>query len=321
MSYKMPIIFSLLLHVVILGLFFLHFPSKKQPDKQVSIIKAVAVSQSQIQPKQTPTIEPMVKKVDTISEETIRRLEQIALKQPDVRKVPIAKPVVSKPIPAPTTPAAQVPVPPPLEIKQTEEALQEPKINDQAIINWQAKKKHMEQEHKQLIKKQEQELAKKRREQEMEQLQKELEEAKNKEPKEALAKPENESADLSQIKSNLEEEMSAEKEQLAASQLQVKMQEADMGKYKAKIIQTISQKWLIPDADKNLSCQLLVHLAPGGVVVNVEVIKASGDEGLDRSARTAIMKASPLPVPESSDLFDNFRTLRLTFRPQGIISE
>lgn len=98
--------------------------------------------------------------------------------------------------------------------------------------------------------------------------------------------------------------------------------QGEVDKYKALIIQAISQQWIIPDSvQKNLQGQLLVRLAPGGMVLNVQVTQSSGDAVLDRSARTAVFKASPLPVPNDSALFDRFRELNLTFQPQGILAD
>ena len=94
----------------------------------------------------------------------------------------------------------------------------------------------------------------------------------------------------------------------------------EVDKYKALIIQSISRQWLIPeDVDRTLSAKFIIKLAPGGVVLDVKLTKSSGDAVLDRSAQTAIYKASPLPVPEESDVFDEFRELHLTVRPEGTL--
>jgi colicin import membrane protein len=90
--------------------------------------------------------------------------------------------------------------------------------------------------------------------------------------------------------------------------------------YKAAIIQAIAAQWIIPDGvDKNATCQLLVKVGPGGVVLSVKLLSSSGNVLLDRSAQTAVLKASPLPVPSDSVIFDDFRELRLTVRPEGFV--
>ena len=117
------------------------------------------------------------------------------------------------------------------------------------------------------------------------------------------------------IKQNMTQQLAAEQKQMAAAQ---KMQ-GEVNKYKALILQAISSYLILPpNLPKGISCKLLVSVAPGGEVLSVEMIQSSGNAALDRSAKTAVLKASPLPVPKDTDLFDNFRTIRLTVRPEGV---
>ncbi len=109
-------------------------------------------------------------------------------------------------------------------------------------------------------------------------------------------------------------------EQAAMAAARNKQQLSEIDRYKSMIVQDIQQNWLVPsNANKNLSTQLLINLGPGGVVLNVQIVRSSGNPVLDRSAQTAVLKSSPLPVPSSPELFDKFRTLRLTVRPEDII--
>jgi colicin import membrane protein len=92
-----------------------------------------------------------------------------------------------------------------------------------------------------------------------------------------------------------------------------------LDEYKAQIVQAIQQQWIVPTGvNKSLSCVLLIHLAPSGVVLSVQTLRSSGDAVLDRSARVAVFKASPLPAPKDPAVFDKFRELRLTVRPEHI---
>ena len=91
--------------------------------------------------------------------------------------------------------------------------------------------------------------------------------------------------------------------------------------YKGQILQAIQQQWILPDsANKEQTCVFLIHLGPGGVVISVNLVRSSGDAVLDRSAKVAVFKASPLPVPQDPVVFDQFRELRLTVRPENIAS-
>lgn len=114
----------------------------------------------------------------------------------------------------------------------------------------------------------------------------------------------------------LEKQLNQEQQQLSASQAAATQGEID--KYKVQILQAISQQWIVPqNLRDNLSCKLLIRLAPKGMVLNVTLIESSGDPILDRSAIAAVYKASPLPVPENDALFDNFRELNLTVKPNS----
>jgi colicin import membrane protein len=92
-------------------------------------------------------------------------------------------------------------------------------------------------------------------------------------------------------------------------------------KYKALILQTISQHWLVPSGvDKKRSAELLIRVAPSGVVLDVQLTKSSGDDALDRSARAAVLKSSPLPVPTDLDAFEAFRQFVLKVKPENLLA-
>jgi colicin import membrane protein len=93
-----------------------------------------------------------------------------------------------------------------------------------------------------------------------------------------------------------------------------------VNKYKALILQAISRRWIVPGGiDKSRFAELLIRLAPGGAVLDVQITKSSGDISLDRSARAAVFKASPLPVPTDADAFDQFRQFVLKVKPEDLV--
>lgn len=310
---KLAIILSVGLHVIIFCFLFMKLPhSKNKPDNNVKIIQAVTINEQALT-KENPTPKSTV---PTLSENTIRKIEQTALKQTEVTKIPIAKPI--------SEPEPQTPVEPPLPVKPEPQplkpvVLQQPKP-PQVIEKKETKVVEKNQEKElQKVKHQEALQTKKRQAEAAAELQKELE-AEAKESKEKEDEDQDQVAaieDNNQKDSEAEGKGEAEQTKTASNS----PSNGELDKYKNLIIQSISRKWILPEnVENNLSCQLLVHLGPGGVVLSVDIVKESGDGNLDRSARNAIMKASPLPVPESLDLFDNFRALRLTFRPEGIVS-
>jgi colicin import membrane protein len=97
--------------------------------------------------------------------------------------------------------------------------------------------------------------------------------------------------------------------------------EGVVNQYKALILQAISEHWIIPtQTNKKLTCELMIHLAPGGTVLTVQVIRTSGDVPLDNSARAAVLKASPLPVPKEPQLFASFRQFVLKVKPENVLA-
>ncbi len=109
-------------------------------------------------------------------------------------------------------------------------------------------------------------------------------------------------------------------QQLVAEESQSVRSQATQGeidKYKALILRQIQQNWIMPQNVQNLSAILRVEVAPGGMILKVNLIKSSGNDALDNSAIAAVNKASPLPVPKDSAAFSAFRTFTLTVKPEG----
>lgn len=91
-------------------------------------------------------------------------------------------------------------------------------------------------------------------------------------------------------------------------------------KYTALIIQAIGEQWRVPpQANRKLTSVLMIRLGPGGTVIDVQVTKGSGDPSLDSSARAAVFRASPLPVPETAQEFEPFRQFVLKVKPENIV--
>lgn len=90
-----------------------------------------------------------------------------------------------------------------------------------------------------------------------------------------------------------------------------------MDQYVAIIRQKVTRNWLRPPGTPSgLSCTVSVRLIPGGEVVEARVTVSSGNALFDRSVETAVLKASPLPLPPDPTLFPRFRDLRFLFNPE-----
>jgi colicin import membrane protein len=85
------------------------------------------------------------------------------------------------------------------------------------------------------------------------------------------------------------------------------------------IVNAIGRQWILPEnVDSSLSSKFRIRLARDGTVMEVSLMVSSGDAVLDRSAQTAIYKASPLPVPADTETFELFRDISLTVKPENV---
>jgi colicin import membrane protein len=98
--------------------------------------------------------------------------------------------------------------------------------------------------------------------------------------------------------------------------------EAAARSYVAVIQDRIESFWSRPaSARKGMKCELALQLVPTGRVINVTVVKSSGNDAFDRSARQAVLKAEQfkelqdLP-PEAFEKY--FRELTLVFNPTDL---
>lgn len=209
--------------------------------------------------------------------------------------------IVQKPTSVPLSQPKSV-TPPPKPPVQPEVKREEIPIKTQAIVIPDKKQKKPQEE---LIQKQLLADLKKQTEKNKKQKQKELQAEFEKEMKEVKAKA-------------LQNHMLQEQKRVANARAQ--QMQGVVDKYKALILQTISQHWIVPpNVNKKRFAELLIRLTPGGAVLDVQLIKSSGEDSLDRSARAAVFKASPLPVPTDSDSFEPFRQFVLKVKPENVL--
>lgn len=92
--------------------------------------------------------------------------------------------------------------------------------------------------------------------------------------------------------------------------------------YIGVIAALIEQNWSRPpSARKGMVCELSIQLIPTGEVINVSVVKSSGNDAFDRSAKQAVTKTGRFDVLRDvpPEIFDRyFRQLRLKFNPQDL---
>ena len=117
-----------------------------------------------------------------------------------------------------------------------------------------------------------------------------------------------EAAARKQAEADLQAQLAAEAERARA--------ESALAEFIPYIQERIQRNWLRPaGSPAGLSCLVKVRLIPGGDVVSVNVVRSSGDAVFDRSVETAVLKASPLPLPADANLFKHFREINFNFDP------
>ncbi len=225
-----------------------------------------------------------------------------------------------------------------LKTQKQQQALENNRKKEQKLL-LDAKKKRLQEEkkakaiekkHKQLALKAKNKLEKLRQEKVIEtqrlakiKAQKDIE----KKRLDDLKKAEQKTRDLArQVEQKKQQELLAQ--QKADAEKAAKKAAADKAKSEQNRLATITSTtaiqrkvnnhWIKPiSSTQGLTCTIRVKLLPSGDVMNVTVIRTSGDSIFDRSAENAVRKASPLPVPKDRRLFTKkFRSFTFEFKPE-----
>jgi colicin import membrane protein len=139
--------------------------------------------------------------------------------------------------------------------------------------------------------------------------------AKKREAAQAKAKAEAEAKQKAAAQAAQREAEAALQEQLRAEQGLARAKSA-LAEFIPYIQDKVQRNWLRPPGSpQGLACLVKVRLIPGGEVASVNVIRSSGDPVFDRSVESAVLKASPLPLPADASLFSHFREINFNFDP------
>lgn len=107
-------------------------------------------------------------------------------------------------------------------------------------------------------------------------------------------------------------EAQAAQERAAQSAAIGKIINEHIGKIRAKIKRNIVEPRDLPTG---IHGKFSITVLPGGSVLNVRLIEASGNDAYDNAVERAILKSQPLPVPEDITLFQKFREINFPFCP------
>ena len=209
---------------------------------------------------------------------------------PAAEKIEPAKPPPEPP--KPELPKPQVEAkPPPVEPPKPDIALKEKQER--------AKKDQAERERKEKEKQAAERRETERREAEKkDQQEKRLAEARERQAREAEA-----------LKAQAQRERQAQ-EKIAAAGARVKADADYIRRIQAKIRGNVV---VPPDMPGNPEAIFDVVQLPSGEIIDVQLGKSSGVRAYDEAVQRAILKSSPLPRPDSPDMFR--RNLTLKFRP------
>jgi colicin import membrane protein len=211
-----------------------------------------------------------------------------------------------------------------LQEQRRKEELKQKRIAEEKKRQAEAKKRK---EQEAAEKKRLAELEKKRKEQEAVEKQRLEAERKRKEEEARLAKLEQERKEKERqeaLQVEIARQEAAEKQRLEAerqareAEARRQAQQSEVAKYVSLIKQEITRHWNIPaTAAQDLVCEVKVRLLPSGDVIDVQIVKKSGDPAFDDSVVRAVYRAAPLSVPSiESGLFEEFREVNFTFNPR-----
>ncbi len=178
-------------------------------------------------------------------------------------------------------------------------------------------------------KKREQEAIQKKERAKKEQEQNKLTEEKRK--KDAAEKKRQAEAAAETERKKLEEEARKKKQQAEKQQREKEMQqrlkeeqsarikheaEQAFASVEGEIRRRVELNWIPPSGLRSgLKAVLVVKVAPNGEVLNVVIRQSSGDSIYDRSVQNAILKTSPLPIPQNPQYYPHYSEFVLNFVP------
>lgn len=212
-------------------------------------------------------------------------------KLPPVAAKPPPEPPKPEPRPEPPKPEPPKPEPPKPDVKP-----EPPKPDPEIALKAEREKREREKRKKDEDKKKDDEAKKKRDE---------LEAAKKKQEDAAKKKRDDDKRKRDEDAARQE----AERARAAAQDARQKV----FNEYVDKIRAKIRSRANVPDTVTGKpNVQIQIRILPGGDVLDIRVLKSSGNRAYDTAIERAIRSAQPLPVPDaSSELFPQFRDLIL----------
>ncbi|HUH91903.1 MAG TPA: cell envelope integrity protein TolA [Casimicrobiaceae bacterium] len=227
---------------------------------------------------------------------------------PEKKEAPKPTPEPPKPQPEPAPPPPEPPKPPPEPPKPPPEPPKppEPSQADIALKEKQERLKREEAERERLAA--EKREAEKRETEKREAAKREAEKRAQEQKRLAEAR-ERQARETQALQAQAERERERQ-QQLAAEQARARADADYIRRIQAKVRGNVT---LPPDLNGNPEAIFDVVQLPTGEIIDVQLVKSSGVRAYDEAVQRAILKSSPLPRPDSPDMFR--RRLTLKFRP------
>lgn len=207
------------------------------------------------------------------------------------------KPQPARPEPEPPKPEPAKPEPPRADPKP------EPPKPDPAI----AEKKERE-------KKAQERKEREKKEQERKDLEKKAQEKKEREAKAATDTKAAADAKAKAV-ADARAKAKADADARAAADAAASARDNEIRGYVDRIRAKIRGKANVPDTVTGTpEVQVRITILPGGDVLDIVIVRSSGNRVYDTAIERAIRSAQPLPVPTSPELFGQFRSLTLNIR-------
>jgi colicin import membrane protein len=247
---------------------------------------------------------------------------------PEVRK---------EPPPPPPPKVAAPPKPSPAEIELREKVRKQKEEEEAKLLEekkaLEAEKRRLEDERRaeEEVKRLEQERLKREEEARRQEEQKQLEEQRR---AEELRREEQRRAEELRREEERRERAAAAERERQQQEAQRKQREADESKRRAEAAARAAQQKLIDDWRARIQAKVTARIVmppdlkgrpegvyevtvlPGGDILEIQLKRSSGVPAYDAAVERAINLSSPLPVPDDSDLFQQyFRKFNFTFKP------
>ena len=79
----------------------------------------------------------------------------------------------------------------------------------------------------------------------------------------------------------------------------------------------VNKEWANPSEVASVVVTISVKVTRSGEVTSTKMVRGSGDVIYDRSTEVAVLKASPLPIPDDPRCYEFIKEFEFEFLPEG----